>query len=327
MINLKYTSVYTIIAELYRDLGSDIINESDIIEWAGKAVDSIGSVEYTQLSTAFIEVENHKCNVPDGCVDILQIVRRNKKPESIQEVLNECNCLEMSAKQDISDIIPDGERTDSCGQPVLLDCSGQPMENYELAYYRPYFDYVYWYFSPNYGKYSEWSLVKLAQHSFFNSVKNYPKLELFKNNQIDEYNVIDDMLHFSFEKGYVAISYYKRVYDKDGYPLIPDEVSTINAISEYCKYKIFQREWYKGREGMKDKWEVAKNEYDWYVRQARNKAKQLNAEQLNQLTNYITTLLPRDNYWTSLQKSYGLPEDIKYIKNTVYHAKSTRQIF
>jgi hypothetical protein len=327
MINLTYTSVYNIIARLYRDVDSEMINESDIIEWIGDALDHIGSVEYTQLSTAFVEVENFKCDVPDGCVDVLQIVKRNgKTPDSIQEVLDECDCLDLDNKPQQQEEQDKGERLDSCGQPVILDCNGMPIEDYELAYYRPYFDYVYWYFDPRRTYYNgEWSIVRLAQHNFFHSVRTNPKLKLHENKGLDEYNIVDNVMHFSFDKGYVAISYYKRVYDKDGYPMIPDEVSILSAITEYCKYKMFQKLWYKGRDGMKDKWEVAENNYQWYTRQAKSKAKQLNAEQLNQLTNYMTTLLPRNNYWNQLNKTYGLPEDVKYVKNTAYYAKRTRQ--
>lgn len=322
MKHLTYTSAQSIIAALYRDLGSDLINESDIIEWLGMALNHIGSIEYTQLATAFIEVQDYKCVLPDGCVDLLQILKRNTSlPENIKQVLNECSCLNFENKQEKQNNTQENERLDSCGYPVVLDCNGQPIEDYDLAYYRPYFDYMYWYFDTNKKKYNDWVLLKQAQHSFFPAVKNKPKLGLHNNIKAEEYKVIDDVLQFSFEKGYVAISYYKRIYDKDGYPLIPDEVSVIQAITSFCTYKIFQKAWYQGREGMRDKWEIAYNEWNWYCRQAKSKAKSLNAEQLEQLSNYMTTLLPRDNYWSSLRKSYGIPEDVSYIKNTAYDTR------
>jgi hypothetical protein len=293
------------------------------------ALDHIGSVEYTQLSTAFVEVQGYKCALPEGCVDLLQILKRGTPlPTSINQVLNECACLDLNDKPQEEPGSPQGsERLDPCGQPVILDCSGMPIEDYNLAYYRPYFDYVYWYIDANKRMPRDWILLKEAQHNFFPAVKNKPELNLHVNRQTEEYKVIDNVLHFSFEKGYVAISYYKRVYDKDGYPLIPDEVSTIQAITSFCTFKLFQKVWYQGREGTADKWKVAEQDWHWYCRQAKSKAKMLNAEQLEQLTNYMTTLLPRNNYWSSLMKAYGIPEDVSYVKNTVYDARKFKQIF
>ena len=39
----------------------------------------------------------------------------------------------------------------------------------------------------------------------------------------------------------------------------------------------------------------------------------------------MTTLLPRDTYWNSLYKHYGLPEDVTYVKNTAYHGRENRR--
>jgi hypothetical protein len=318
MKHLKYTSIHTIISSIYRDTDQDIINGGDVIEWAAEALEHIGCVEYKRLSTAFVEVNNYRCELPSGCTDLLQILKRNSRlPNSINEILNECNCLDLEDKPLISEQPEGTERLGPCGQPVILDCQGIPIEGYNLAYYRPYFDYVYWYFSGN-RKYQDWSLVRLASHNFFPMVATHPELELHANKASEEYNIMDNALHFSFKEGYVAISYYKMVYDKNGYPMIPDEVSIIRAITEYCKFKIMQKMWYKGREGYTDKWQEAEKSWHWYCRQAKNKAKMLTAEELDQLTLYMTTLLPRNDYWASTMKSYGLPEDITYIKNTVY---------
>lgn len=326
MKNLRYISVYSIIDKLYRDLGVDSLEEAEIIEWTGEVMDKIEVVEFSVLSTAFIEVRNYKCEVPKGFKQVFQVVRRNAgKPENIKEI---CGCLGLNTPvQEIEeqDENKPFERLNPCGEPILLDCNGTPLEQYEFAYYRPFFDYVYWYFDlPKYRK--EWTLVKLAQHSFFNTVINNPEVEdLYKNQNLDEYNIVNDMMHFSFKDGYIAMSYYKNIFDKDGYPLIPDDPDIKDAIAHYCTYKLMKRRWYQGRDGYQDKWQSAENDYNWSIKKANVKAKTLNAEQLNQLTNYMTTLLPRDTYWNSLYKHYGLPEDVTYVKNTAYHGRENRR--
>src|SRR5690606_21828870 len=111
------------------------IDESDVIEWIGEALEGIGCVQQYEEAVAFIEVKDHQCTLPSNFHAIIQIARDN--------------CWESSNKS--SGICPSvivEETTDTTPKahiPVPLDCDGKPIVEYELAYYRPYFDLQYSY--------------------------------------------------------------------------------------------------------------------------------------------------------------------------------------
>jgi hypothetical protein len=86
-----------------------------------------------------------------------------------------------------------------------------------------------------------------------------------------QYRVSDGKILFSFEKGFVAVSYVTLALDSDGMPLIPDNVSAREAVSKYLIMKIMSREWYRGREGYQDKMMKAEQDWHWYIKQYRNK--------------------------------------------------------
>ena len=42
--SLQYTTLDRILSKLYRDLGLEEISETDVVEWAGEALEAIGAV-------------------------------------------------------------------------------------------------------------------------------------------------------------------------------------------------------------------------------------------------------------------------------------------
>ena len=64
--HLQYVSADRIIAKLYRDLGLEELNETDIIEQIGEALEAIGAITLYEEAVAFIEIENHQADLPNG---------------------------------------------------------------------------------------------------------------------------------------------------------------------------------------------------------------------------------------------------------------------
>ena len=58
MNNFKYTSINRILDKLRRDLGIDDLSETDVIEWAGEALEAIDAVTQFEDALSFIEVNN-----------------------------------------------------------------------------------------------------------------------------------------------------------------------------------------------------------------------------------------------------------------------------
>lgn len=315
----KYTSIKRILATLTRDLGVDNINEADVIEWGAEAIEFIGTISMYEEAVAFIEVKNHQCEVPIGLHSIIQVARNNRfscttentfcPQEVVDEVICEnnliCNCSE-----------------ETCGicygdNPVPLDCNGKPLTDYELAYYRPYFDLKWEYNRWNGSAYyqNDFTPVRLATNSFFNSVvckeKNHANLYL---NCKDEYTIIEGKyLRLSFEEGGIAIAYLKQMLDEEGYPMVVDEVSVIAAIKAYVTYKIMAREFYNGREGSTTRMQKSEELWQWYCKQAKSSQKMIKG--IDEHQNFLDGrmyILPRMTRYNDYFGNNNSPETRKY---------------
>lgn len=315
----KYISIKRILSTVTRSLGSDSINEADVIEWSAEALELIGTISMYEEAVAFIEVKNHQCEIPSNMHSIIQVARNNLWescskdntfcPSSVvKEATCErnlvCNCCQEECTLCNSDFVP-------------LDCNGTPIVDYDVAYYRPYFD-LNWDYSLFYGSSyyrSTFTPVRLATHSFFNSVvckeKNYEQLYIGSK---DEYTIIEGKyLRFSFEEGGVAISYLKQMLDEDGYPMIIDDVSVISAVTNYIIYKLMSREFFNGREGSVGRMQKAEELWHWYCKQAKASQKMLKG--IDEYQNFLEQrqyILPRMTRYNDFFGNNNSPETRRY---------------
>lgn len=265
---MDFTSVDRILAKLYRDVKGTTFNENDVIEMIGEAMDFLKVQAITEQAVAFIEVKNHECELPIGFQAVLQIAKNN----NFSEENTECIC-----PADVVEEIPE----ETTGKPVPIDCKGQPLTDYDLAYYRPFFDLQYfyndWVTSQFYN--NNYSVVRLADHTFFNSLVCKEKgMNNIYDTCRDEYTIVgngcDRRLRFSFKEGHIALAFNKSVIDRTtGYPLIPDHISFTTAITYYIKWKVAEQLDWNGREGFARLADKAEKHWLKYARQAKNYAK------------------------------------------------------
>lgn len=308
--SLKFTSVDRIIAKLYRELGLEEISEIDIIEQIGEALEAIGSLSFLEQAVAFVEIENHQADLPNGLHSIIQIARNNKWCKE------EKTCTPANIVCDL----PDEEiiSTGGCGceknVPVILDCNGHLIGDYEVAYYRPYFDLQYEYWGWNNSRYyrDNFTPVRLANNSFFNSIVcAEDNTEGLYDGCTDEYTIVGDKIRTSFKDGQIAVAYYRQMVDPEtGYPLIPDEYSTITAITMYITMKYMARMWYLGKEGFGDKMQKAEIDWQWYCKQAKNaNFLPYGIDEYQNIADMRRTMLPtRDKYYGFFGK-LGRPQN------------------
>lgn len=261
MSDTKYTSISRIFAKLYRDLPLDNIDEDDVIEWAGEALEAINSVSVDEEAIYFAEVKDHQCKLPSGLQTIIQVALNH-----CDNVGNDAFCPKAVAEEIA--VEPLGPAL-----PVILDCKGQPAQDYEVAYYRPFFDlqheYLGWINSAHYQKYTP---IRLATGTGLDGlICSKDEKDIPYGTQ--EYRVIQGQyLRFTFREGIVAIAYTRNVTDPEtGYPMIPDDYSTTTAITKYITMKLMEREFYANREGSTGKLQKAEQDWQWYCKQAGNK--------------------------------------------------------
>lgn len=276
----QYVSIDTIFSKLIRDV-TDEFSEGDVIEWSGEALEAIGAVRQYEEAVAFIEVKNNQCELPKGIHAIIQIARDNNFSTPATSdlcpstIIKEC-ILPNTTK--IDDCV--GCETSSNGivpDYIILDCNGQPLNDYDIAYYRPYFDLKAEYYGwCNSSRYKErYSPVRPSQNTFSSALvvseNNSQSLYQFSK---DEYTIIQGkILRFSFNSGSIALAYYRQITDsQSGYPMIPDNYSYKTAIVKYITMKMFEKQCYNGREGACGKADKAANDWQWYCKQAGNHA-------------------------------------------------------
>lgn len=271
-------------------------NEGDIIEWTGDALEAIGAITQYQETVCFVQVRNFTAKVPKFCHSIIQIAKNNCYQAGFKQSL--CTAADV-----VKEVTVQGETGPSI--PVALDEYGTPIHDYELAYYRPFFDLQYEYMGWAHSRLyrSCFTPVRLTENTFFNSIVCQEEDEQIKqlyNSSEDEYNIIEgDTLKFSFPEGQVAIAFNKQSLDKEGLPMIPDNISFTTAITNYIKYQHFSREFYAGTDGSESRMEKAHTEWIWYCGQAGNKA--LMIEGVDEHQNFLdqrSYLIPqRNNYF------------------------------
>lgn len=91
----KYISVDTIISKLYRDLKGTNLQEDDLIEWIGEALDFIKVPEVLEEHVAFLKVEDYEASLPQNLQTILQVARYNGQ---LKKSCDKCSVLDLIAE-------------------------------------------------------------------------------------------------------------------------------------------------------------------------------------------------------------------------------------
>lgn len=291
----QFISVNTIFSKLNRDFKSYKLNKNDVIEWVGEAIRGIGVESIYEPAIRFVEVKNFSCDIPELAQLIIQIAKNNK-PE------------QMVTPEDTT--IPD--------QGVLIDNNGTPVEGYEIAYYRPYFDMVGAFIVGNVvsGYKDKFVPVRLTNHTFFDSHvcrdENFGDLY---HSAVDEYNIIGNTLKFSFPEGQVAIAYLRLKVDCDGYPMIPDTYSAITAVTKYCIMKLMENDYYSHRQGSDSRLQKAESDWQWYCSQASNEGKiPSGIDEWESLLNQHKYILPKKTQYNNFFENLSRPELKPYFK-------------
>lgn len=268
----SYIPLDRILSKLYRDLGADDLQEMDVIEWCGEALDHIGVITMYEKIISICDVKNHSCPLPIGLHTIVQVAVNNGIRFNLEYTLKAIGKAEVS--------------NDSIFYPFTnLDYSS-------IEYFA-----------------NRFIALRLANHNLFGSLVLMEDENTMFNG--DEYSVVDNMLRFSFKEGQILVVHYRQPLDeKTGYPLIPEVVSVIQAVTSYVTFKYMQRNWYSGRQGYGDKMNVAKQDWHWYCGQAKatlNMPKGVQGYQQLLETNH--SMLPDHNryygFFGNLAKKYN----------------------
>lgn len=305
----NFVSVETIFSKIHRDLRGIDIEESDVIEWVGEALGFMRVAGIDEEAVAFVEVVDNKCELPVGLKSILQVARNNSWVAPTDE---------LSPETVLASLV--------CDEPndgILLDPDSQLPDDTLVAYYRPYYDlqfeYEGWTGSPYYREH--YTPVRLANNTFFNTLVtptlDEEQLALYRG-VLDEYTIIgafpNNSLLFGFNTGYVAIAYIRAAVDSvTGYPLIPDDVTFITAITYYIKWKMAERMRWNGVDGALQESRDAEEKWLKYMRQAINRVKMPSTiDEYQNIMEQSLHLIPRTRYYYGFFGKLGREEQRRF---------------
>lgn len=284
---MNYISIDGIYNKFQRDLKMSI-HEVDLIEWTGEALEAIKAQRQFEEAIAFIQIRNFHAELPFGLQYIIQVAK-NMKTDSFSSVENS------------SEITTLNNEEGTC--PIELDCNGSPTSEYDLAYYRPYYDLKYeydaWREHDIFARYYE--PVRLKEHVFFNSIvcEGVEENQLYSGSKF-EYNITDEgsVIRCNFENGLICIAYLRTVLDKNGIPKIPDTYSYKTAVIKYITLKMMETQFYNGDQGAGQRVQYAEKQWQWYCKQAKNELFiPQGIDEMQNLLNQMSYIIPRRNVY------------------------------
>ena len=317
MQRYQYVSIDSVLSKFYRDFRGLSITEDDAIEWTAESLGFAKMAKVSEEAIHFAEVKNYETLLPSHLHYIIQIARNNEYDEdplncSVGNILQELEPETEEVEEDCNDC-----STGWLKNAVPVDSDGRIIGDYEVAYYRPFFNLQY-----EYGNFKscshykrKYTPVRLSDHSFFNNLvcREEETNSLYSSSE-DEYTIVQDRLRFSFKEGFVAIAYLRQPTDKKtGYPLIPDDESARAAITYYMTWKIKQREYFNHTEGAGRLAKEAELRWLKYIKQFKNQTKMpANADQYENLKQGSMYLLPRNKRYYGFFGNLNRAESRRY---------------
>lgn len=250
-----YIPIQAILSKVSRDTPFRV-DETEMIEWAGEALEFIGAVGAYENVVLFTEVCNYQIAIPQGLKKITQVARnvcwKKEEPESA--------CPAVTVE-------PDGEEPVT---PVIIDCNGQPMQPYSLRYYTPF--YTIEDFFPTFEGSQIFNAcyrpLRIATGTYFGTTGQQNQEEIYPDGLL-EFRVESPYIRFSFQDGFVALAYTRTKLDESGLPMIPDMQSYIEAITRYITYKVSYRRFLQG-DMNPNVFKSIEQDWHWYCQQAKN---------------------------------------------------------
>ena len=281
----KLTSVKSVIAKVFTDL--DLQEEthkvSDMIEWAGEALEKIGAFPYfvnkvTGLEgNPLLELNNYQCKLPCDFYSLIQMTYSEKSNgpflpmrystghfETFGEVSNTTN---LSAVPPESDIITFA------------------MQLYNMTYVE-----ALTYLNSNPDKRTLISDMVSDGYAKVVTIGSDITNPLTTTDDIT-YVIANGYIKTNVRSGYIMMAYQAIQTDCDGYPMIPDEISFKEAIYWYINMKLMYPKWAEGR--VRDAvYYDARRSWNFYCKQAYGDALMPNADKLESIKNAWIRLIP-----------------------------------
>ena len=300
----KYTSIKVIIAKVFADLhlkeGDHRI--LDLIEWCSEALLKIGA--FPSLITKvtgkddvpIIPFTNYQAKLPGDLHSLVQIAYSTSESGPFYPMRYGTGSFDygriLNTEKEITNVL-----SGVMANTPLVDLT---MSLYSLTY--------------------EQALTKLNTEPAIRSQliallgSSTPGVDTISDYAIDyTYVIVGGYIKLNVSNGYLLMSYQAVPTDKDGYPLIPDNESFMEALYWYVTMKLLYPEWTAGR--VRDAvYYDARRSWSYYRKQAYGEAMMPSADQLESIKNTWLKLVPEIKEHDTFYSTVG-QEQIIYNAN------------
>lgn len=286
----KLTSVKTVLAKVYTDLGlgEENIQLTDMIEWAGEALEKIRAFPvYTNKVTGkenipLLEIENYQARLPMDCFSVVQIAYTSTADGSGGFLPMKYATGSFEGRAALSS----DSNAYTVPNPVAPESSliALVMNLYDLTY------------AEAVAKLNNEPDIASTITNLYNNSSNIITSDKDTiNYQQLEYRIVPGYIKTNVKSGYLMVSYYAIPTDEEGYPMIPDDQSFIEAIYWYINMKIKYIQWSTGK--VRDAiYYHAENKWQFYVKQAYGRAMMpASIDEMESVKNVWVRLLPTIN--------------------------------
>jgi hypothetical protein len=289
----KNASIKRVIAKVFTDfdLKEGDHRISDMIEYAGEALEKIGAFPYFDYKITGMDGEpslaftNYQAKLPNSLNKVITIGYASSEGGPFLPMRYASGTLAHSSQLNASMALET-----SVEDSVYSDIVTLAMSLYNLAY--------------------DAALTKInaepATRSLLSAILSNNKSG--SNNGTNDTNDMTYVIHDGYvktnvESGYLMVAYQAIPTDIDGYPLVPDEPGFIEAIYWYIVMKLLYPQWRDGR--VRDVvYYDAKSSWNYYCKQAYGTAMMPNLDQLRSIKNSWLRLIPDihegDNFFATL---------------------------
>jgi len=211
MSSINHISLERVISSIYRDLKPlQEIQENDMIEWAGEALDYIGAYSQYQEVVDYIPVEDHRAIIPCGLHKVVSIAYKYTTGESTQ-----CAIKISSSDSDDSTCVSStcgcNSSTDPCSNTVTttdpIVTQTQQLIDYHLKYRFTSTGYYYQNYRPLRLATSNFAVSKTAHCEDCINLSASCK---------EEYSIAHPYIRTSFKTGSLCLAYLKQPVDDKG---------------------------------------------------------------------------------------------------------------
>lgn len=279
----KTTSVKRVIAKVFTDL--DLKEQdhriSDMVEWAGEALEKIGAFpSFTNKITGkdnnpILELSNYSCKLPCDFHNLIQLSYGTSQLGPFYPMRYSTGNFELGVDNTIT------STTDIAN---ISDLVVLAMTIYDLDY------------TAALTKVNDEPTTRSKLASILNLTT--PRITAGTNTMTTTldltYVITSNYIKTNIESGYLQMAYQAIPTDNEGYPMIPDDQSFIEAIYWYITMKLYYPQWVGGqiRDGV---YYDARRSWNYFSKQAYGNALMPNTDSLESIKNSWLRLVPELN--------------------------------